>query len=55
MSTNFTFTEECRQGWLDTAAEWTAGDIESAQGICEDCPRYASGEPDSCPGIQNLK
>ena len=45
---------KCKKGWLDTAAEWDASDFESAQRICVTCPLYATGEPDSCPGIQNL-
>lgn len=49
------FLEECKKGWLDTAAEWDASDFESAQRTCEDCPLYATGEADACPGIQNLK
>jgi hypothetical protein len=47
-------TEQCKMGWLDTAAEWDAEDFELSQGICETCPLYATGEQDSCPGIQNL-
>ena len=47
--------ENCKQGWLDTDAEWAAEDYELAQRICVTCPLYATGEPDSCPGIQNLK
>jgi len=46
---------ECRQGWLDTSAEWSASDYEYAQRICYTCPLYATGEPDSCPGIFNLE
>ena len=46
---------ECRQGWLDTSAEWAAEDFESAQPICVTCPLYATGEADACPGIQNLE
>lgn len=48
-------TEECRKGWLDTAAVWSAQDFEDAQRICVTCPLYATGEQGSCPGIQNLK
>jgi len=53
--TKMKIKEKCKQGWLDTAAEWSAADFESAQRICEDCPLYATGERGSCPGIQNLK
>lgn len=48
-------TEHCKKGWLDTAAEWDAEDFEYAQLVCETCPLYATGEQDSCPGIQNLE
>ena len=47
--------EKCRQGWLETAAEWSTQDFESAQRICVTCPLYATGKPGSCPGIQNLE
>jgi hypothetical protein len=46
--------EHCKKGWLDTAAEWDKDDFAYGQIVCETCPLYATGEPGSCPGIQNL-
>lgn len=47
--------EQCRQGWMDTTADWGSADFEDSQKICITCPLYATGELGSCHGIQNLE
>jgi hypothetical protein len=49
------FKEQCKNGWMDTTADWCPEDIEDAQKICVNCPLYATGDSGSCPGIQNLE